>query len=325
MASKKKTYKPVVPDTSGGSLADYKFNATVNNRRPQTSINTQNTAKAKGPKPLTKTEQWFKENPIPPSMSIVDELKYMADPGNITGANQIVAAIKGEGMSTTERITTGLTGIVSGLAFAAGGKPSNPKTVLIHGGPAKLEGGVINPAKTATTPKYQHQGTTTSKLNDINLENIQTRIIPQAQKNLASLRKDIKTPGTFPNLNKGKTRGQISASKAAIASQEKWLKAAKKDNYFTAVSQAEEAYGSVGAYHVVTPKPSQVNTSNLTPGEYQVIGTQKPVKTFPAGKTTEETFAVTKQVNDYVAMLKKPKRTIAPVIAASQPKPPKKK
>jgi len=93
--------------------------------RSKAAINTQNTAKAKGPKPLTKAEQWLKDNP-PNRQGIVDEVKSMLSPKNLTGANAIQAAIKGDGMSTTERITTGLTGVVQGLSFAAGGAAGEP-------------------------------------------------------------------------------------------------------------------------------------------------------------------------------------------------------
>jgi hypothetical protein len=90
-------------------------------RRSNAAINTQNKDKAKGPKPLTKAEQWLKNNP-PNTMGIVDEVKSMLNPGNLTGANAITAAIKGDGMSPTKRITSGLSGVVQGLAFMVGGK-----------------------------------------------------------------------------------------------------------------------------------------------------------------------------------------------------------
>ena len=315
--------------TNGESLFSYKARTTKTSSPKSQPHNRAKTPtpkspakphnRAKTPTPLNKSQKWLKDNP-PNRTGIVDELKSMVDPKNLTGANAIQAAIKGDGMSTTKRITTGLSGVVQGLGFAAGSGQPKPKTVLIHGGPAKLEGGVINPAKTATSPKYQHQGTTTSKLNDMNLSAIESRAIPQAQKNLAALQKDIKTPGTFSNLNKGKTRAQISANKTEIARQQKFLKEAKKNNYFTAVSKADEAYSHVGATHIITPKSSQVNTSGLFPGEYQVVGTHKPVKTFPAGKTVKETAAINKQINDYAARLRAPKQTVAPIVAAIQPK-----
>lgn len=286
----------------------------VNNKRAQQHRNF-----AMQPTQLSKGEQWLRDNQITP-MSIMDELKYISDTGNITGANQIMAAIEGKGMSTKERILTGLTGVVSGIAFAAGSGRPQPKTVLMHGGPAKLEGGVINPAKTATSPKYQHQGTTTSKLNDIELAHIESRSIPQMETNIAALKKDITIPGTFSYKNPQKTLESISGYETSLAKQRQFVGEARANNYFTAVSKAEEAYSHVGATHVITPNPSQVNSSILTPGEYQVVGTHKPVKTFPAGKTVEETAAINKQINDYVAGLRAPKQTIPPVIATVQPK-----
>ena len=146
--------------TNGESLFSYKARTsktptpTPKPRRSNAAINTQNKDKAKGPKPLTKAEQFLKDNP-PNRQGIVDEVKSMLSPGNLTGANAITAAIKGEGMSTTKRITTGLSGVVQGLGFAAGAKSGKPavegvkntgipariankvkgETVVVHGSP----------------------------------------------------------------------------------------------------------------------------------------------------------------------------------------------
>ena len=112
---------------NGESLFSYKARTsktptpTPKPRRSNAAVNTQNKDKAKGPKPLTKAEQWLKDNP-PNRQGIVDEVKSMLSPKNLTGANAITAAITGDGMSTTKRITTGLSGVVQGLAFMAGGK-----------------------------------------------------------------------------------------------------------------------------------------------------------------------------------------------------------
>lgn len=139
--------------------------------RSKAAVNTQNAAKAKGPKPLTKTEQWLKDNP-PNRQGIVDEVKSMLSPRNLTGANAIQAAIKGDGMSTTERITTGLTGVVQGLSFAVGGEAGKPAVegVKNTGIPSKIESKVnklnqkIN-EKTGQTV-YVH-GSPTSNLKEL--------------------------------------------------------------------------------------------------------------------------------------------------------------
>ena len=52
--------------------------------------------------------------------SFVQELKSFVDPGNLTGANQIAAAISGKG-SVMSRVASGLSGVVSGVGFAYGG------------------------------------------------------------------------------------------------------------------------------------------------------------------------------------------------------------
>jgi len=152
---------------NGESLFSYKARTAKTDPKPRRSnaaVNTQNTAKAKGPKPLTKAEQWLKDNP-PNRQGIVDEVKSMLNPRNLTGANAITDAIKGDGMSTTKRITTGLSGVVQGLGFAAGGKAGKPavegvkntgipariakkvkgETVVVHGTGRPIVGNTINP------------------------------------------------------------------------------------------------------------------------------------------------------------------------------------
>lgn len=131
----------------------------VNNKRAQQHRNF-----AMQPTQLNKGQQWLRDNP-PNTMGIVDELKSMLDPRNMTGANAIQAAIKGDGMSTTERITTGLTGIVQGIGFAMGGESGKPAVegaintgipariankvkgdiVVVHGTGRPVVGDVIHP------------------------------------------------------------------------------------------------------------------------------------------------------------------------------------
>lgn len=108
------------------------------------------------PTQLSGYQQWLRDNP-PNTMGIVDELKSMLDPGNITGANAIEAAIKGDGMSTTKRITTGLSGIVQGLGFAAGGEAGKPAVESIKKMeiPAKIESGINKFNQTVNTKTGQ--------------------------------------------------------------------------------------------------------------------------------------------------------------------------
>jgi len=130
---------------NGESLFSYKARTAKTDPKPRRSnaaVNTQNKDRAKGPKPLTKAEQWLKDNP-PNRQGIVDEVKSMLSPGNLTGANAITAAIKGEGMSTTQRITSGLSGVVQGLSFAAGGKAGK---VGVEGVSSAIKTGkIVNP------------------------------------------------------------------------------------------------------------------------------------------------------------------------------------
>lgn len=141
----------------------------VNNKRAQQHRNF-----AMQPTQLSKGEQWLRDNPIPTPMSIVDEFKSMLDPGNMTGANAIMAAIEGNGMSTTERITTGLTGLVQGLAFAAGGEAGKPAVEGIKKMeiPAKIESGINKLNQTVNTKTgqtvYVH-GSPVPNLKELNL------------------------------------------------------------------------------------------------------------------------------------------------------------
>ena len=58
--------------------------------------------------------------------SFFQEVKSMLDPKNLTGANAIEAALgingKGKGLPITQRVTSGLSGLVQGLGFAMGGE-----------------------------------------------------------------------------------------------------------------------------------------------------------------------------------------------------------
>ena len=150
MPPKPKEPWPVPSPNYQGSLGDYKESVSPTRRNF-----------ARQPTPLNKGQQWLRDNP-PNTMGIVGEVKSMLDPGNLTGANAILAAIKGDGMSTTKRITSVASGIVQGLGFAAGnnagkagvegvssavktGKIVNPKAfieniksgerVIVHGSP----------------------------------------------------------------------------------------------------------------------------------------------------------------------------------------------
>ena len=160
--------------TNGESLFSYKARTTKTSSPKSQPHNRAKTPtpkspakphnRAKTPTPLNKSQKWLKDNP-PNRTGIVDELKSMVDPKNLTGANAITAAIKGDGKSKTERVTTGLSGVVQGLGFAAGAKSGKPAVegvkntgipariankvkgdiVVVHGTGRPVVGDVIHP------------------------------------------------------------------------------------------------------------------------------------------------------------------------------------
>ena len=101
--------------------------------------------------------------------SLFQEVKSMLDPKNLTGANAIEAALgingKGNGLPITQRITSGLSGLVQGLGFAAGGpagkvgvegikntglparvvNKARGEIVVVHGTGRPIVGNTINP------------------------------------------------------------------------------------------------------------------------------------------------------------------------------------
>jgi hypothetical protein len=101
-----------------------------------------------------------------------------------------------------------LSGIVQGLGFAAGGEPSKPKTVLIHGGPAKLEGGVINPKFVKGSTESGSLAGNTAKLNSSSLSQAESNL-SRYTNNINFMKEQIGIKGSFANINKAETVGKI--------------------------------------------------------------------------------------------------------------------
>jgi hypothetical protein len=167
--------------------------------------------------------------------------------------------------------------------------------VLIHGGANVLEGGVIN-------PKFV-QGNSVA-LNEQQLNNANS-IISRMQKNVNFTKEQVKLPGSYANNNLKKSLAQIAEGEKAITDTQKWVDIAKRENYFTAVDDAQGAYGFKGSYHVVKPPKQNVSVQFGPSGEYQVAGSQKPVKSFSTvGKTVSEQSDIAKEVNAYAERLR---------------------
>lgn len=196
-------------------------------------------------------------------------------------------------------ITGGAIGVVKGIgkgtqkiasAYNQAKSTTTVNNVLIHGGADVLQGGVIN-------PKFV-QGNTV-ELNQQALSRADN-VINQYQKNVNFTKEQVSLPGTYAYNNKSKSLAQIAQGEKAIADTKKWVDIAKRDNYFSAVDDANSAYGFKGAYHVVKPPKQNVSVQFGPSGEYQVAGSQKPVKSFPTtGKTVSQQSDIAKEVNAF--------------------------
>jgi hypothetical protein len=203
------------------------------------------------------------------------------------------AAITGGAIGVGKVVGKGVQAISS--AYQQAKATTTVNNVLIHGGANVLEGGVIN-------PKFI-QGNTVA-LNQQALSGSEN-VINRLQKNLNFTKEQVALPGSYAYKNKSKSLEQIAELQQSIASTKKWVDIAKRDNYFTAVDDAQSAYGFKGAYHVVKPPKQNVSVQFGPSGEYQVAGSQKPVKTFPTtGKTVSEQIDIAKEVNTFAQKLK---------------------
>jgi hypothetical protein len=203
------------------------------------------------------------------------------------------AAITGGAIGVGKVVGKGVQAISS--AYQQAKATTTVNNVLIHGGANVLEGGVIN-------PKFV-QGNTVA-LNQQTLSGADNTI-SRLQKNLNFTKEQVALPGSYAYKNKSKSLAQIAELQQSIASTKKWVDVAKRDNYFTAVDDAQSAYGFKGAYHVVKPPKQNVSVQFGPSGEYQVAGSQKPVKSFPTtGKTVSEQIDIAKEVNTFAQKLK---------------------
>ena len=203
------------------------------------------------------------------------------------------AAITGGAIGVGKVVGKGVQAISS--AYQQAKATTTVNNVLIHGGANVLEGGVIN-------PKFV-QGNTVA-LNQQALSGSEN-VINRLQKNLNFTKEQVTLPGSYAYKNKSNSLAQIAELQQSIASTKKWVDIAKRDNYFTAVDDAQSAYGFKGAYHVVKPPKQNVSVQFGPSGEYQVAGSQKPVKTFTTtGKTVSEQIDIAKEVNTFAQKLK---------------------
>lgn len=156
------------------------------------------------------------------------------------------------------------------------------RIVLYHGGPAELKGGIIDPSFVQGNVASGQIKGNTAALNRQQLENVPQRLA-QLRQNAKFSEDQLKIPGSYASQNAAQTQRDIEKLRRSAADLENWTNRAKQQNYFTAVGSADETYTHVGSVHVVSPRRKDVQTGLGPGGEYQVVGKQKPVASFPTG------------------------------------------
>lgn len=156
------------------------------------------------------------------------------------------------------------------------------RMVLYHGGPAELKGGIIDPSFVQGNVASGQIKGNTAALNRQQLENVPQRLA-QLRQNAKFSEDQLKIPGSYASQNAAQTQRDIEKLRRSAADLENWTNRAKQQNYFTAVGSADETYTHVGSVHVVSPRRKDVQTGLGPGGEYQVVGKQKPVASFPTG------------------------------------------
>ena len=205
----------------------------------------------------------------------------------------INAALMGAGAGVGAGVGKGAKGLMS--AYGKAKNSVNVGNVLIHGGSEVLEGGVINPSFVRGN---------TIELNNMQLGEIDNKLSAQL-KNINFIKEQMAIPGSFANRNIEESISTISRLEQKLKDTKRWADIAKKENYFTGVQNADEAYAQSGAYHVINPPKQNVTTGFGPGGEFQIAGKQTPVKSFPTtGKTTEEINAMAKDVDAFANKLR---------------------
>ena len=269
------------------SLADYKEHIarkpSLSNTKPKEHRAQKRT---KIDKAIANAQAFQKQRTALINMSTRDKVGAALEAG-------IIGAATGGGIIAAQKGIKGVQKVAN--AYKEAKSTVKVNNVLIHGGAGVLEGGVIN-------PKFV-QGNTV-ELNQQALSRTDN-VINQYQKNVNFTKEQVAIPGSYAYNNKSKSLAQIAQGEKAIADTKKWVEIAKRDNYFSAVDDANSAYGFKGAYHVVKPPKQNVSVQFGPSGEYQVAGSQKPVKSFSTvGKTASEQSDIAKKVNAYADRLR---------------------
>lgn len=187
-------------------------------------------------------------------------------------------------------------GAAAGSVVARGAQVvANARTsrnvVLLHGGPANLTGGVINPS--VVGPRTVRANNTVIAQNRQSINKF-----PERMANIANYAKQTVRSKAPVSQKASRLKDLATAASKEVkanTSLKRWTVGAEKNNYFTAVDRAEDAYIGSGAsskipgfdspdraVHVIKVPRKNVLKTPAT-GEYGVNRPVKPVTSIPSG------------------------------------------
>lgn len=237
--------------------------------------------------------------------------QFNAEVKSAIGVNQLAQAITGKSgnqpIGPFERVKQGLYGIGLGVLSAAGGSrrdlvssykdalktSGSQTTVLFHGGPESLKGGVINPSLVRGNASNAATSGNVAALNKLVIESASPAAQSALSRNIEFMKTQLSTPGSYASSNVAATKANIAKSTTQLQQLQEWTSRAAKENYFSAVKDPTSAYAHEGAIHVITPKPRDVVTLGPS-GEYQVVGQQAVRGTFATGGSVAGSAAAQK-------------------------------
>ena len=183
------------------------------------------------------------------------------------------------------------------------------RVVLYHGGPAELKGGVIDPSFVRGNTASNQMSGNVAALNQQHLDMVpHTRF--QFEQNAKLMEDRLNMPGYYAAEDVAEIKARIDKLRRSSADLGAWADKAQKGNYFTGVGSANDTYWHSGSVHVVNPRRADVQTGLGPGGEYQIVGKQTPVVSFPTGgrpgEQANEAIRLAQQAGD--ALAKKQRR-----------------
>lgn len=245
--------------------------------RPTTTVSTQKKIKDVGT--LVKTVDTFATGGL--GRAVVADSKAQSR-GNVPPVNLATYGVTSLAAGAVGAVVARGAGRAASKAYEAAKKTSSSsRVVLFHGGPVELKGGVIDPSFVRGDVSSGRISGNVAALNQQSLGRVPF-IRSQMENNMKFVENALTDPNYFP-AGRVDAMASIKKSREQIARLDVFAEKAKKVNYFTGVGSAKETYAHQGAIHVINPKKKDVTTLLGPGGEYQVVGTQKPVASFPTG------------------------------------------